>query len=109
MADSKFARTPTDLRLHTSLFGLPCHIRRQSMAYNDAQQEEEAVVMAKCPLCGCEVPELMYPLQEATDRMAINGMKAQFPEWEPGEGVCGPCLEQSRLQLPAFAVETGAR
>lgn len=54
--------------------------------------------MVKCPLCGREVPELLYPLHEATDQLAINSMQAKFPGWKPQEGVCEPCL--ARFKKP---------
>ena len=54
--------------------------------------------MVKCPLCGMEVPELLYQLHEATDQLAINRMQTKFPGWQPEDGVCEPCL--ARFKKP---------
>jgi len=52
--------------------------------------------MMRCPLCGKEVPENMYALHEAMDQMAIARMQEDFPDWQPTEGSCQPCLERYR-------------
>jgi hypothetical protein len=54
------------------------------------------MAMKKCPLCGKEVPEKLYPLHEAADQLAIRRMQEDFPGWEPNKGVCDPCLERYR-------------
>lgn len=61
--------------------------------------------MKRCPLCGQEVPELLYDLHRSVDGMIVSRMKRDFPGWTDRDGVCGPCLERYRGQQ--FAV--GAR
>lgn len=91
------SRQSGDIRMGDSLFGLPCLQRRRAQLVGDlGEREEMAMKMVKCPLCGMEVPELMYQLHEATDRMVIHQMQAKFPGWQPEQGVCEPCLERFR-------------
>ena len=93
----KHSRQSSDVRLGDSLLGLPCLQRRRAELTADLREREEtAMKMIKCPLCGMEVPELMYKLHEATDQMAIHRMQSKFPGWQPEDGVCEPCLERFR-------------
>src|SRR6266540_4256360 len=97
MADkSKFSRESSDLRLRDSLLGLPC-LRRPALTQSGVRSmEEQTMEMVKCPLCGMEVPDLMYPLHEATDKLVINRMRNKFPGWQAEDGVCEPCLDRFR-------------
>jgi hypothetical protein len=63
--------------------------------------EGEAMKMATCPLCGVEVPELMYSLHEATDQLIIQRVQSKFPGWQVGDGVCEPCLARFSRQAGA--------
>ena len=95
MADQRiFSRQSSDLRLGDSLLGLPCLKRRRAEIKADSR--EDVMKMMKCPLCGMEVPELMYALHEATDQLIINRMQNSFPGWQTEDGVCEPCLERFR-------------
>lgn len=91
----KEKRESSDIRLGDSLLGLPCLQRRRAELVGHPR-EGNGMNMVKCPLCGMEVPELMYELHEATDRLVIQRMQAKFPGWEPKDGVCEPCLERFR-------------
>lgn len=91
------SRQSGDIRIGDSLLGLPCLTRRRAELVRDLMEREETdMKMVKCPLCGMEVPELMYQLHEATDQMIIHQVQAKFPGWQPEEGVCEPCLERFR-------------
>lgn len=91
------SRQSGDIRMGDSLLGLPCLQRRRAQLVADTMEREEtAVKMIKCPLCGMDVPELMYELHEATDQMIIHQVQAKFPGWQPEQGVCEPCLERFR-------------
>jgi hypothetical protein len=50
-----------------------------------------------------EVPELLYDLHVATDKLVIERMKRDFPGWSEHEGVCEPCLERYK-KLSSSAV-----
>lgn len=88
-------RQSSDLRLGDALIGLPCLQRRRAELVGHLR-EDKGMNMMKCPLCGMEVPELMYELHQATDQMVIARMQSRFPGWQPEDGVCEPCLERFR-------------
>lgn len=91
------SRQSSDVRMGDALLGLPCIQRRRAEVTSHLREGEgEAMKTIKCPLCGMEVPELMYALHEATDQMIIHRMQNKFPGWQPEDGVCEPCLDRFR-------------
>lgn len=50
--------------------------------------------MKQCPLCKKMVPELLYDMHVATDELAIERMRKDFPGWAMEDGVCQPCLDR---------------
>ncbi|MBI5696017.1 MAG: hypothetical protein HZC51_09820 [Nitrospirae bacterium] len=53
----------------------------------------------QCPLCKREVPELLYDMHVATDMIAIEKMKRDFPGWSEKDGVCEPCLKRYKEKV----------
>src|SRR5574341_45775 len=60
----------------------------------DRYRNLSATRMTRCPLCGQEVPELLYDLHRAVDDLIVSRMKRDFPGWSERDGVCGPCLDR---------------
>lgn len=49
-----------------------------------------------CPLCLREVPEEIYAFHRALDRLVIEMLQAQHPEWVGKDGACHECVDYYR-------------
>lgn len=49
--------------------------------------------MITCPLCEQPVEELKYPLHESVDRVVVDWIKRQHPDWVEEDGTCQRCLD----------------
>ena len=78
--------------------GLPC-LQRQRANLTAGAREERLPAGVACPVCGVEVPELVYRSQGADDAGLLQRVRERFPGWQPEEGLCRPCLE--RFSTPA--------
>jgi len=47
-----------------------------------------------CPLCRTEVPEGLYEHHLAMDKLIIQRVKKDFPDWNEHDGACAPCLKR---------------
>jgi hypothetical protein len=45
-----------------------------------------------CPLCGKEVPELIYKLEKSLQERIVDAILDKRPEWMQKDGLCLPCL-----------------
>ncbi|TMI93566.1 MAG: serine protease [Bacteroidetes bacterium] len=46
-----------------------------------------------CPLCKDVVDRLVYRFHYDSERVVINKIRAEFPEWTKDDGLCGRCLD----------------
>ena len=46
-----------------------------------------------CPLCNDTVDKLLYRFHLDSERLVINRIKAQHPDWTEYDGVCGRCVD----------------
>lgn len=46
-----------------------------------------------CPLCHDVVDKLVYRFHYDTEQTVINKIKAEFPEWTKGDGICSRCRD----------------
>ena len=93
MTQGKKRKESGDLRLGDALFGLPCLQRQRANLTAGMRQETESAAV-QCPVCGMDVPELLYRRQGADDRELLERVQERFPGWQPEEGLCRPCLER---------------
>lgn len=49
-----------------------------------------------CPLCG--FPSFDWVEEVATDEEIVKGLKEDFPDWEPHDGVCARCAEYYKIK-----------
>lgn len=52
-----------------------------------------------CPLCGDEVHKLIYRFHLESERLVIDKIKEQFPEWTKDDGICSRCLDYYHTEL----------
>lgn len=52
--------------------------------------------LIECPICKDQVDRLQYPMHEAVDRVVLEWIRQQHPEWVDEEGLCPRCLELYR-------------
>ncbi|QWV92330.1 hypothetical protein KP004_14060 [Geomonas oryzisoli] len=93
MTQGRKRKESGDLRLGDALLGLPC-LQRQRANLTANMREERDDVVPECPVCGQEVPELVYRAQGADDPVVVERVQERFPGWQPEEGLCRPCLER---------------
>lgn len=49
-----------------------------------------------CPLCEQQVDEFKYDLHESVDRVVLDWIRRQHPDWVEEDGACPRCLEYYR-------------
>ncbi|MFQ5743614.1 MAG: hypothetical protein ACE5HV_08495 [Acidobacteriota bacterium] len=52
--------------------------------------------MVTCPLCAQSVEELEYALHESVDRVVLDWIRRQHPDWVDEDGVCKRCVDLYR-------------
>jgi serine protease AprX len=52
-----------------------------------------------CPLCGDEVHKLIYRFHLESERLIIDKIKKQFPEWVIDDGICSRCIDYYHTEL----------
>jgi len=54
------------------------------------------VSLKACPLCGREVAEEMLRFHEAIEKVVLEMIQAQHPEWVASDGACPECIAYYR-------------
>ncbi|MEJ8843614.1 S8 family serine peptidase [Lacibacter sp. H375] len=52
-----------------------------------------------CPLCGDEVHKLIYRFHLESERLIIDKIKEQFPDWAIDDGICSRCIDYYHTEL----------
>ena len=59
-------------------------------------ESDSLIRKLECPVCGREVPELTYEIEEELRDKIVSAIQKNKPEWTQKSGVCELCLNYFR-------------